>query len=143
MKYVIAAIIAILVAVPIASKGVPALMADGERAAAVDVERGKAAAQAVRDMLRPAFDTRSDETSQHDRARWACSRKLQAMAIDPESVRWVRRSAWIAAEIEAGVWEVNARYEAKNALGVLRKDNVKLCTLRTTGGGEFVVTKVE
>lgn len=70
--------------------------------------------------------------SPQERARWACSDAIEARAYVPGSIKWTRRSQWLAQEVSPGVWEVHAHFMAQNRMGV-DIVNTAACRVRQVG----------
>lgn len=63
-----------------------------------------------------------------DRARWACSREIQARATVPDSVKWTRRSQWPSV-LQDGRYHVTATFSASNRMGARLADAQVFCVL--------------
>lgn len=133
LSTIILSAVAVLVAVPVAVKGVPALITEGKaRAPVVHVA-----------LPLPATPSPAavERFSDPERARWACSHALEARAYVPGSIKWIRRSQWPTLEVSPGVWSVVANYTADNRMGGNARQS-STCGL-VLRDGTFVVTGVK
>lgn len=134
---ILAAVLALIIAIPLVVIG-PEKLAEQGRIHAAEPARTVEDVRTQWGGNKPKAAAQPVGTVQ-ERARWACSNAVERIAVNPGSIRWTRRSQWVSVEREPGVWEVHAHFMARNAYGA-DVTATHACVLKLAGN-EFILIK--